>query len=120
LGARCGEQAALHQTGQADRERLRRKVQRALPGGVPQRELVRELGRSENEDRNLEEALQRRAATQLAVRIDAFGVLKPLPRTGRIGGRNWGAGHWNPPGLQTFYAATTYDLAHNEAAATAK
>jgi len=66
---------------QADRERLRRKFQRALPGGVPQRELVQEPARRQDDDREVEKALQRREATQLAVRIDAFGVLKPLPRT---------------------------------------
>src|SRR5205814_738057 len=48
--------------------------------------------RCKNEDRNLETPLQRREAAQLAVRIDADRVLKPLPRTGTIGGWKRGAG----------------------------
>jgi len=35
------------------------------------------------------------------------------------GAANWG-GRWNPPGLATFYASTTYEVAHKEVAAAAK
>jgi len=35
------------------------------------------------------------------------------------GAARWG-GRWNPPGLPTFYASTTYDVAHREVAAAAK
>ena len=59
---------------------------------VPQRELVHQLDRCQNQDRNLETPLQREEAAQLTVRIDADRVLKPLPRTGTIGGRKRGAG----------------------------
>jgi len=59
----------------------------------------RNLLDARDDDRDVERALQRREATQLAVRIDAFGVLKPMPRTGRIAGRNWGAGQCSGNGL---------------------
>src|SRR5882724_2204788 len=58
-------------------------------------ELVYQLDRCQNQDRNLETPLQREEAAQLTVRIDADRVLKPLPRTGTIGGQKRGAGH-NP------------------------
>lgn len=35
------------------------------------------------------------------------------------GAARWG-GRWNPPGLATFYASTTYDVAHKEVRAAAK
>src|SRR5207248_3877323 len=35
------------------------------------------------------------------------------------GAATWG-GRWNPPGLATFYASTTYEGAHKEVAAAAK
>ena len=54
-------------------ERL--KEQRGLPER-PQRELVQQLARRQDDDREVEKALQRRKATWLAVRINAFGVLK--------------------------------------------
>jgi len=35
------------------------------------------------------------------------------------GAATWG-GRWNPPGLATFYASTTYEVAHKEVATAAK
>jgi hypothetical protein len=52
LGARCGSEAALHQAWQAERERLHRKFQRPLPRGVPQRELVQEPARRQDDIEN--------------------------------------------------------------------
>jgi transposase InsO family protein len=40
---------------------------------------------------DFETPLQRGEAAQLAIRIDAAGVLKPLPRTDMIAGRKRGA-----------------------------
>ena len=60
--------------GQARAERLRRELQRHVPGRVPERALVHESAGREREDRGLEDALQRGATAQLSWRAHAHRV----------------------------------------------
>ena len=66
VGLRARRHAALHSTGQADRERVCRELQREVSRRVPERTLVCQSGRCEGGDRSLAHRLQHRAAAQLA------------------------------------------------------
>ena len=50
-------------------------------------------------------------------RVMRLEYSSPEDAVSGAGAARWG-GRWNPPGLATFYASTTYDVAHKEVAAT--
>ncbi len=60
--------------GEADAERLHRELQRHVPGGVPERELVRQPRRRAVHDRSLAHRVQHRSTAQPAAGHDATGV----------------------------------------------
>ena len=76
VGLRARRDAALHSTRQADRERVRRELQRQVSRRVPERALVCQPRRREGGDRSVARRLQHRAAAQLAGRSYAEPVCR--------------------------------------------
>ena len=74
VGLRARRHAALHSSGQADRERVRRELQRQVSRRVLERTLVCQPGRCEGGDRSVARRLQHRPAAQLARRSHAGPV----------------------------------------------
>ena len=66
--------AIVHPTGQAERERVHRKLQRQVPRRVPERALVPDHGPCPQHHRGLAHRVQHRATTQLARQSDTAGV----------------------------------------------
>jgi hypothetical protein len=64
VGLRARRRVALHRAGPADPERLHRKFQRAVSGGVLERELVFDLAGGTGKDRGVAEGLQPGAPAQ--------------------------------------------------------
>jgi len=65
VGRRAADPDHLHSAGPADAERLRRELQRPIPGRMPERELVCNDERRTTEGRIVANRLQRRPAAQL-------------------------------------------------------
>src|SRR6185503_6705794 len=95
VGVRSRRADPFHSPRQADRESVRRELQRPDAGRVSERELVRRSGRRAHQDRLLAHRLQRGSAPQRAGQPNSNGVRAGW-RSASIGGRTRGSGHTHP------------------------